>query len=319
MTTTPSQTPVASELPQDLKFNASKIDEFVTSLAQWYIDRFGGKHYTIEGLKQLVLQQIYDLGWNPVGTFQGGATVANPGDIVQDTSTGAWYRWDNLATLPKTVPAGSTPGSSGGTGDGKWQLVDVSDVLRKDLASSATGKGASLVVLESGETVEEAIGGIHDDISKIDYANYLNASIIKNRLADGQVISFDLRGDSTAWGSTSLNSTVKNPVNPAVVMQRTLELIYGSGKATVTNNAIPGSALFSMLTTFDAAMQTSTANVVLCNHAQNDCNSLLRTTEQYKADLITFVDIVRKYNKIPILVTPNITLVLDGITETMTK
>lgn len=134
MTTTPTQLPVPSEKPQDLKFNAGKIDEFVTSMAQQYIDRFGGKHYTIEGLKQLVLQQIYNLGWNPVGTFQGGATVANPGDIVQDTTDDTWYRWDNLATLPKTVPAGSTPGSAGGTGEGKWQPVDVSDVLRKELA-----------------------------------------------------------------------------------------------------------------------------------------------------------------------------------------
>lgn len=37
-------------------------------MAQQYIDRFGHAHYTIEGLKQLVL----NLGWNPVGSFQGG-------------------------------------------------------------------------------------------------------------------------------------------------------------------------------------------------------------------------------------------------------
>ncbi|MGA4664398.1 hypothetical protein ACK6SE_03240 [Enterobacter ludwigii] len=58
MATQPTQNPVPSESPRDLKFNAGKIDEFVTSLAEWYIDRFGIKHYTIEGLKQLVLEQI---------------------------------------------------------------------------------------------------------------------------------------------------------------------------------------------------------------------------------------------------------------------
>ncbi|HIC8602791.1 hypothetical protein [Citrobacter freundii] len=68
MSTTPTNQPVPSEKPQDLKFNAGKIDEFVTSMAQQYIDRFGHAHYTIEGLKQLVL----NLGWNPVGSFQGG-------------------------------------------------------------------------------------------------------------------------------------------------------------------------------------------------------------------------------------------------------
>lgn len=136
MATTPTNLPVPSESPIDLKFNAGKIDEFVTSLIQWYVDRFGVKHYTIEGLKQLVLQQIYNLGWNLKGTFQGGGTVAAAGDLLQDTASLIWYRWDDLATLPKTVQAGSTPSSAGGTGPGKWQPVDVSDVLRKDLAAS---------------------------------------------------------------------------------------------------------------------------------------------------------------------------------------
>lgn len=134
MTTTPTHSPVPSEKPQDLKFNAGKIDEFVTSLALQYIDRFGSKHYTIEGLKSLILQAIYNLGFNPVGSFQAGATVVAANDILQDTSSNVWYRWDDLATLPKTVFLDSTPGSTGGTGEGKWQAVDVSDVLRRDLA-----------------------------------------------------------------------------------------------------------------------------------------------------------------------------------------
>lgn len=130
MATTPTSNQVPSESLIDLKFNAGKIDEFVTSLVQQYIDRFGNAHYTIEGLKQLVL----NLGWNPVGSFQDGATVNTAGDIIQDESTGVWYRWDDIATLPKTVPSGSTPGSTGGTGEGKWQAVDVSDVLRKQIS-----------------------------------------------------------------------------------------------------------------------------------------------------------------------------------------
>ncbi|WP_320734186.1 hypothetical protein [Enterobacter kobei] len=136
MATTPTQNSVPSESPIDLKFNAGKIDEFVTSFSQWYVDRFGVQHYTIEGLKQLVLQQIYNLGWNLKGTFQGGGTVTAAGDLLQDTASLIWYRWDDLATLPKTVPAGSSPSSAGGTGPGKWQPVDVADVLRKDLAAS---------------------------------------------------------------------------------------------------------------------------------------------------------------------------------------
>lgn len=134
MATQPTNLSVPSESPRDLKFNAGKIDEFVTSLALQYIDRFGNAHYTIEGLKQLVLQQIYNLGWNTVGTFQDGAIISAAGDIIQDESTGVWYRWDDLSTLPKSVPAGSTPDSTGGVGEGKWLAVDVSDILRKQLA-----------------------------------------------------------------------------------------------------------------------------------------------------------------------------------------
>ena len=50
MSTQPTQDPVPSELPRDLKFNAGKIDEFVTSMGWTYTDRFGNKHYTIEGI-----------------------------------------------------------------------------------------------------------------------------------------------------------------------------------------------------------------------------------------------------------------------------
>ncbi|UJC74832.1 tail fiber/spike domain-containing protein [Enterobacter hormaechei] len=150
MTTTPTQNSVPSESPIDLKFNAGKIDEFVTSFAEWYIDRFGNKHYTIEGLKRLVLQQIYNLGWAPVGTFQGGAVITAAGDIIQDTTNGVWYRWDDLSTLPKTVPSGSTPASTGGIGDGKWLAVDVSDVLRKQLSeeNGSTLIGGSVYVVD---------------------------------------------------------------------------------------------------------------------------------------------------------------------------
>ncbi|HGL4206398.1 TPA: hypothetical protein ACKE1S_004628 [Citrobacter farmeri] len=149
MATQPTNLPVPSESPRDLKFNAGKIDEFVTSLYQQYIDRFGKSHYTIEGLKQLVLQQIYNLGWNLNGTFQGGGTVTSAGDLLQDETTNIWYRWDDIQTLPKNVPVGSTPETAGGVGDGKWQPVDVADVLRRDLANPDTGYGDSLIAVKA--------------------------------------------------------------------------------------------------------------------------------------------------------------------------
>lgn len=121
MATTPTNLPVPSETPRDLKFNAGKIDEFVTSLVHQYIDRFDNAHYTIEGLRWLAQQAIAQYGWIPVGTFQDGNTLTLPNQILKDETDGEYYRWDGI--LPKTVAAGSTPSTSGGIGVDAWISV----------------------------------------------------------------------------------------------------------------------------------------------------------------------------------------------------
>jgi hypothetical protein len=121
MATTPTNLPVPSEAPRDLKFNAGKIGEFVTSLVNTYVDRFGKEHYTIEGLRWLAQQAIAKFGWIPVGTFQAGSTLTLPNQLLKDTTDGEYYRWDG--SFPKTVPSGSTPSSSGGVGIGAWLSV----------------------------------------------------------------------------------------------------------------------------------------------------------------------------------------------------
>ncbi len=134
MATTPTNLPVPSESPRDLKFNAGKIDEFVTSLVNTYVDRFGNEHYTIEGLRWLAQQAIAQYGWIPVGTFQAGATLTTPNQILKDETDGEYYRWDG-SFLPsgKVVPNGSTPGTTGGVGVGAWLSVGDS-TLRHGLA-----------------------------------------------------------------------------------------------------------------------------------------------------------------------------------------
>ena len=66
-------------------------------------------------------------------SFQAGATISLPNQILKDTSTGEYYRWDG--SLPKVVPAGSTPSSTGGTGVGAWISVGDS-ALRSMLAAN---------------------------------------------------------------------------------------------------------------------------------------------------------------------------------------
>lgn len=131
MSTTPTNLPVPSEKPQDLKFNAGKIDEFVTSMARQYVDRFGGSHYTIEGLRWVAQQAIAAFGYITMDSFQDGATLTIPNQVLRDETDGEYYRWDG--EFPKTVPAGSTPDSAGGKGVGAW--LSVGDAtLRSDLS-----------------------------------------------------------------------------------------------------------------------------------------------------------------------------------------
>lgn len=212
MATTPTTNPVPSEKPQDLKFNAGKIDEFVTSYAQWYVDRFGIQHYTIEGLKQLVLQQIYNLGWNLKGTFQGGGTVSSAGDLLQDTTTNIWYRWDGIASLPKTVPAGSTPASAGGIGPGKWQPVDVADVLRKDLAKP-TGAGMIGAQDSDGDprTVQEFL--IANDSAEYRSKNISKLASVNYKIRMRQPISVLFQGDSMTAGYDIVTTDTVPPEN----------------------------------------------------------------------------------------------------------
>lgn len=224
MATTPTNLPVPSESSRDLKFNAGKIDEFVTSMAEQYIDRLGGSHYTIEGLKRLVLQHIYELGWTLVGTFQAGAVVSNAGDVVQDTTTNLWYRWDDLATIPKTVPPGSTPQTSGGVGDGKWVVVDISDVLRGELASPA---GAAMIGVSSGGTVQAVLNDLLNNStkSKIDADVQKSAGAfsyfggqLANFKADMcnplvQQVNLTLVGDSITWGVGASDVAPSTPRN----------------------------------------------------------------------------------------------------------
>ncbi|MEY7907446.1 phage tail protein [Citrobacter cronae] len=142
MSTTPTNQPVPSEKPQDLKYNAGKIDEFVTSMAQQYIDRFGQAHYTIEGLRWIAQQAIAAFGYITLDSFEDGNTLTLPNQVLRLESTGEYYRWDGV--FPKNIPAGSTPESTGGIGTGAW--ISVGDAaLRSDLSSADITKGTSLL------------------------------------------------------------------------------------------------------------------------------------------------------------------------------
>lgn len=152
MATQPTKLPVPSETPRDLKFNAGKIDEFVTSTAHTYIDRFGVQHWTIAGIEYTAAQAISQFGYIAMDSFQAGAMLTLPNQVLRDTSTGEYYRWDGA--LPKDVPAGSSPDSTGGKGAGAW--ISVGDAsLRSDLNLDS---GSALIRTDNGETLDSRIG-----------------------------------------------------------------------------------------------------------------------------------------------------------------
>lgn len=135
MSTTPTNLPVPSEKPQDLKFNAGKVDEFVTSMGWTYTDRFGNKHYTIEGINYLAQQVMNAFGYVTLTgvTFTTGATVSTPNEVLFNPTDNSYYKWTgSFAGGPKVVPANSTPESTGGIGPGAW--INVGDAsLRSEL------------------------------------------------------------------------------------------------------------------------------------------------------------------------------------------
>lgn len=156
MATTPTQDAVPSESPRDLKFNAGKIDEFVTSFTQQYIDRFGQAHYTIEGLRQIAKEAIAAFGYITMDSFQDGATLTLPNQVLRDEVTGEYYRWDGA--LPKEVPIGSTPETSGGVGLNKW--VGVGDAALRSMLASKDGASLSLSQISTAYGLDFSLGGV---------------------------------------------------------------------------------------------------------------------------------------------------------------
>lgn len=95
-------------------------------------------------------------------SFEKGFNVTTWNEVLLWEEDGEYYRWDG--TLPKNVPAGSTPESSGGD---LW--VSVGDAsLRSLLLSTA---GANNVVTDSGETVQSSL----DKVAPEDFSSFSHA------------------------------------------------------------------------------------------------------------------------------------------------
>ncbi|HBB8100201.1 TPA: hypothetical protein J8772_005425, partial [Escherichia coli] len=160
MATTPTNKPIPSEDPRDLKFNAGKIDEEVNGSADYYIDRFGAQRLTNTGrnnqFQDAQTQREYDFqqfllnsGYQFLGDYENGPyTITGLNQIIRYQNE-LWRL--NAATNPPYTTTGVN--STSWTTD-VTHLVSVGDAsLRADL-SLDTG---SALVGYKGSTVSGAI------------------------------------------------------------------------------------------------------------------------------------------------------------------
>lgn len=219
MATVPTNKPIPSEDPRDLKFNAGKIDEVVTSDAHYYTDRFGVRRWTIAGFQYTAEEAIRKYGYITMDSFEGGATLTLPNQTLRYEANGEYYRWDG--EFPKIVPAGSTPDSTGEVKLGAW--VSVGDAsLRTDLSLP---HGASLIGTESGNTVQEEIFISKYAITPEMYGSAVvtdHTDIFKQMAADAKAHGKKL----FAAGNYVLSASANNPI--------TIEVDADFSKATIT-------------------------------------------------------------------------------------
>jgi len=122
--------PVPSAALEDMADNAQVFDALVTQTSGTVTDRLGNVRRSFQ-------QIVTDMGFNPVsGSFQDGATITEHNQCLLDESTGTFYSWNG--SLPKVVPAGSTPETAGGIGQLLW--VDRTDLMLRSELSNSDGE-----------------------------------------------------------------------------------------------------------------------------------------------------------------------------------
>lgn len=200
--------------------------------------------------------------------------------------------------------------------------------LRSDLASSATGKGVSLVYDAAKASELSALGVRVGALEQVQDDEAITAANIAKRFALGQSPQISAFGDSVMRGMQPPALTSQSPSNPPAELALALNKLYG-GTYTVNNRGISGTTLRQMLagtdgsgSTFESKISAGGADqnsaVIYCNHGINDSAQNL-SIDQYRADLITFVRLCRDKGKVPILVTPNPNPPFGQITEIQSK
>jgi len=303
MTTYNTNNPLGSQDPRDLYDNAQNFDHLSGDrVNETWADRFGVMRLTWYGMEERYKQALAALGLNPVGTFQGGALVASAGDIVQDETDDTWYIWDDLATLPKTVPPSSTPGSTGGIGKGKWQVIDANDILRKDLAKTSgaglSGYDSNLSYAPNTVGAElKSLGNDTEDLLSQRPTVVKSLATALKKINDGTAITIAWYGDSLTYGVDTSATGTNPPVNGATETRSAkpptdaLQTALGSAgiTATVINRGYPGDTSVLGFTRWASA---GTSDVSIIMYGTNDAlrGSALVPIDTYRSQMCQWIE-----------------------------
>lgn len=230
----PTQNAVPSADIRDHVFGGAKIDEFVTSLALQYIDRFGKKHYTIEGIKQLAFQAIAAFGYITMDSFEDGATLTLPNQVLRWKSNGEYYRWDGV--FPKTVPASSTPASTGGIAKGAWVAVGANAVtdMAKRAGAVANGIQDSINLSSAGQMV--LTGNADETVSSLTNEYGVEVDARRGRVFNSSGVQLSTYSDPRSRfvnGEQYLNYVINKMVIADGVTAEQKTYILWSGDSTI--------------------------------------------------------------------------------------
>jgi len=193
---------------QFIKNLLTPVDRNDASNKGYIDDLYAYLMQTVNTIIDTIKNGLY--GYNQKRSFELGNTLNYPNDILLQESSGEWFRWDG--PLPKVVPAGSTPGSTGGEGPGKWRSVGDA-ALRADLAKN-TGAGLSgynKTLTYPAGSVGAALNSVYARLPTVSIADYPSLKAAIAALPSGGTVYVPVgRWESGSWNTTDNNMSTDN-------------------------------------------------------------------------------------------------------------
>lgn len=235
MATTPTNKPIPSEDPRDLKFNAGKIDEEVNGSADYYIDRFGAQRLTNTGrnnqFQDAQTQREYDFqqfllnsGYQFLGDYENGPyTITALNQIIR-------YQGELWRLNASTTPPYTTTGidSTSWTVD-VTHLVSVGDAALRQELSSVNG---AMMVGGLPSVTASSFGFTGSGNESALATAFLNYCIDNNKQA---VVDINVNWDGLVFSRGGLNLTGPGVISGFVV-------IKGDSLKVRTNSVTIGAA-----------------------------------------------------------------------------